>query len=62
MHSMSKRYVVTLTEGERAALRQQLAAGRGPARHLTRARILLKADEGRMAPAGRTPPSRRPST
>ncbi len=43
---MSKRYVVTLTEGERAALRPQLAAGRGPARHLTRARTLLKADEG----------------
>ena len=43
---MSKRYLVTLTEGERAALGQRVATGRGPARELTHARILLKADEG----------------
>ena len=40
---MSKRYLVTLTESERAALNQRVAAGRGSARQLTHARILLKA-------------------
>ena len=48
---MSKRYLVTLTESERAALGQRVAAGRGPARELTHARILLKADEGPNGPA-----------
>jgi len=48
---MSKRYLVTLTEDERAALGQRVATGRGPARELTHARILLKADEGARAPA-----------
>ena len=50
MLGMSKQYVVRLTERERAALRQRLAAGHGPTRHLTRARILLKADEGPGGP------------
>ena len=40
---MRKRYLVTLTESERAALNQRVAAGRGSARQLTHARILLKA-------------------
>jgi hypothetical protein len=47
---MSKRYLVTLTEGERAALSQKVTAGRGPARELSHARILLKADEGPHGP------------
>ena len=41
-----KRYLVTLTEDERAALGQQVCSGQGPARELTHARILLKADSG----------------
>ena len=48
---MSKRYLVTLTEDERAALGQRLAAGSGPARDLTHARVLLKADAGPAGPA-----------
>jgi transposase len=44
-----KKYLVTLTEGERAALGQRVHSGRGSARELTHARILLKADGG---PAG----------
>jgi hypothetical protein len=48
---MSKRYLVTLTEDDRAALGQRVSAGRGPARELGHARILLKADEGPHGPA-----------
>jgi Winged helix-turn helix len=48
---MSKRYLVTLTERERAALGQRVASGRGPAHELAHARILLKADEGPQGPA-----------
>jgi len=43
---MVKKYIVTLTEEERAYLRRMLSAGTERARKLTRARILLKADEG----------------
>ncbi len=39
-----KKYLVTLTEDERAALGRRVRSGRGSARELTRARILLKAD------------------
>jgi transposase len=46
-----KKYLVTLTEHERAALGQRVSAGRASARELARARILLKADGG---PAGPT--------
>ena len=46
-----KRYRVTLTEDERAALGRRVCSGRGPARELARARILLKADSGRTGPA-----------
>jgi transposase len=43
--------LVTLSEDERAALGQRVATGRGPARELTHARILLKADAGPHGPA-----------
>jgi hypothetical protein len=39
-----KRYVVTLSEEERERLNTLIHAGKHPARQLTRARILLKAD------------------
>ena len=41
-----KKYIVTLTEAERTTLRGLLARGKGAARRLAHARILLKADEG----------------
>ena len=40
------KYAVTLTEAERAELRTLVGRGTAPARMLTRARILLKADQG----------------
>jgi hypothetical protein len=40
------KYAVHLTEGERARLRTLIASGQAPARMLTRARVLLKADQG----------------
>ena len=43
---MNKRYIVDLTEDERAGLLALLTRGVAPARRLTRARILLLADEG----------------
>jgi len=46
---MTKKYIVTLTEDERQALRELIAAGKGAARRLAHARILLKADQ---APGG----------
>jgi hypothetical protein len=39
-----KRYVVKLSEEERERLNTLIHAGKHPARQLTRARILLKAD------------------
>jgi transposase len=42
---MAKKYVVDLTEEERASLQQLLQAGSNRARRLTRARILLLADD-----------------
>ena len=45
-----KQYCVTLTEDERAALGRRVRSGRGSARELTRARILLKADCGPGGP------------
>jgi transposase len=41
---MQKRYTVMLTEEQRSILRALLSSGQAPARTLTRARILLKAD------------------
>ena len=46
-----KRYAVALTATEREHLKDLIAAGRAPARKLTHARILLKADQGLGGPA-----------
>ena len=46
-----KKYVVTLTEEERAGLEQLIRSGQGAARKLARARIVLKADSGPGGPA-----------
>lgn len=48
---MKKRYVVTLTDEEHRSLRALVSSGKGAARKLTHARILLKADAGRGGPA-----------
>jgi hypothetical protein len=40
------KYAVSLTEAERARLRTLVGSGSAPARMLTRARVLLKADQG----------------
>ncbi len=48
--TMKKKYAVMLTESERTGLRQLIAAGTAPARTLTHARILLKADWGEGGP------------
>jgi transposase len=48
---MDKKYTVSLTEDERAQLQHLIAAGTAPARKLTHARILLKADQGPQGPA-----------
>lgn len=47
---MPKKYVVHLTETERATLHQLLAAGKAAARTLAHAHILLKADAAAGAP------------
>jgi hypothetical protein len=46
-----KHYPVTLTDAERMELHQLIGAGTAPARKLTRARILLKADQSPAGPA-----------
>ncbi len=43
---MPKKYKITLTSEERRSLEQMVRAGKTPARTLTRARVLLKADCG----------------
>ena len=43
---MRKRFIVNLSEPERAHLKRLIAAGSAPARRLVHARILLKADQG----------------
>ena len=43
---MRKKYIVSLTSEEKEQLRGILSSGKERARKLTRARILLKADEG----------------
>ena len=48
---MKKKYPVTLTRTEREHLKSVIAAGTAPARKLTHARILLKADQGPKGPA-----------
>ena len=47
---MTAKYAVKLTEGERARLRTLIGQGEAPARLLTHARILLKADQGEGGP------------
>jgi hypothetical protein len=47
---MRKRYVVQLTEAERAYLHSLVGQGTAPARLLTHARILLKANQGEAGP------------
>ena len=43
---MDKKYIVTLTDAERAAMRALISSGKGAARRLIHARVLLKADQG----------------
>lgn len=47
---MKKKYPVILTQTEREQLKNLIAAGTAPARKLTHARILLKADQGSEGP------------
>jgi hypothetical protein len=47
---MRTKYAVQLTDIERARLRTLIGQGAGPARRLTHARILLKADRGDGGP------------
>src|SRR5947209_7140602 len=49
--SVRQKYQVALTAGQRTQLQQLLAKGSAPARALTHARVLLKADEGEGGPA-----------
>jgi len=42
---MTKKYIVTLTEAERESLCRLTSRGKSPARKITRAHVLLKADE-----------------
>ena len=45
-----KKYIVKLTQEERADLQKLIGQGQAPARKLTHARILLKADSGEAGP------------
>ena len=45
-----KKYHVKLSQEQRQHLEQEVKTGQGPARQLTHARILLKADEGADGP------------
>jgi len=47
---MKKKYMVTLTDEERRSLRALVSSGKGAARKLTHARILLKADASAGGP------------
>jgi transposase len=47
---MRKKWIVRLTEPERASLSALIATGHATARKLTHARILLKADQGDAGP------------
>ncbi len=46
-----KKYIVKLTVEQRQELSRMIATGTTPARQLTHARILLKADQGPHGPA-----------
>ncbi len=45
-----KKYSVKLSKEQRQQIEQEVKTGKGPARQLTHARILLKADEGEEGP------------
>ena len=47
---MRKQHIVVLSEAERARLRTLIGQGTAPARALTHARILLKANQGEAGP------------
>jgi DNA-binding transcriptional ArsR family regulator len=51
LYIMNKKYPVNLTEAQREHLKSLIAAGTAPARKLTHARILLKADQSPEGPA-----------
>jgi transposase len=53
---MQKRYHVRLSETERCSLQKLVRSGKAPARALTHARILLKADEAEGGPAWQDEP------
>jgi hypothetical protein len=53
--AMQKRYVVTLTAEEREELGRLISRGKAAARKLTRARILLLADQAEGGPAKSDP-------
>ncbi len=46
MHHKNKKYIVRLDADERQQLERLVSVGKGAARKLTRARVLLQADEG----------------
>ena len=50
MLTMKKKYSVILTETQREELYKLIAAGTAPARKLTHARVLLKADQSPQGP------------
>ncbi len=50
---MKRRFIVKLSETERAVLEAEVAAGNGAARRLAHARMLLKADQGAGGPGWR---------
>jgi len=52
---MEKRYRVTLTDEERQDLQKLVSVGKGAARKLMRARVLLLADQGDSGPAKSDP-------
>jgi hypothetical protein len=53
------KYQVNLNAEEREELRRMVSSGRGPARAIRRAQILLKSDEGYVrSPGWRDPPYR----
>ncbi len=47
---MKKKYIVTLTDEEREMIKGLISSGKGAARKLTHARILLKADSSKGGP------------
>lgn len=52
---MKKLYSVLLTQAQRQQLSELISAGTAPARTLTHARILLKADQGPEGPSWKDP-------